>query len=601
MGVVYRAERVQLGRTVAVKFLDTALAGDENSRARFEREARAMSRLSHPHCVSVIDFGVAETPFIVMDFVTGQPLVALIRSRPIRAERAVNVMRQVAAGLAHAHRHDIIHRDIKPANIMLTEVTGTGDFVRILDFGLAKLRGASSLSSANVVVGTPSYMSPEQGRGKAIDARSDIYSAGVVFYELLTGKKPFVADDAFETLRMHQQDPVPLLGEIRGTDELRISLDAVLQKAMAKKPGNRYQTALALGDAMARILETSQDRRRPRGRRSSRIRDAARQSTQLLAQVDAEEIALEAGESADDLSVGLDEPTETTRRMGRFSWLAIICLIAAAGLLVLNSRTRNNPEKDRQAAAALAKSQAQASAQQSVDSKDDAKDDENGTVVATTSPIDAGVAADSGVPLASIDTAADAGIGAGLIDASVEALATSDAGDADELLIIDDIDGVDDIDDIDDVDDGDEASEGLTPPSGRGDKKTPTLTEAKELLRRKRFGAAVSVLRKMLREQPKNAAFHRLLGNAYFGRGSRRLGLLSYRRAITLSPRYRTFKSINENAIDALALKRDRGFAERFILKTLGKTATSPLRVASRSHRSEIVRKRSASLLKRLR
>src|SRR5688572_19907192 len=202
MGVVYRGERVHLKRPVAIKFLHPTFAAQESIVKRFETEAMAMSRLGHPHCVSVIDFGVdAGAPYVVMDFVQGTNLRDLIDAGPVPQARAIAIVRQLLAAIAHAHGQGIVHRDVKPANIMLSEATGTGDHVRVLDFGLAKLHDAQAMgdqSIASMVVGTPSYMSPEQARGDKVDTRSDVYSTGVVLYELLTGKKPFESTEAFE-------------------------------------------------------------------------------------------------------------------------------------------------------------------------------------------------------------------------------------------------------------------------------------------------------------------------------------------------------------------------------------------------------------------
>jgi serine/threonine-protein kinase len=256
MGVVYRAERLQLGRTVAIKFLHPSFAGRGDILRRFENEARAMGRLAHPHCVSVIDFGVEEgAPYLVMDYVSGQTLRELIDGGPLSPARALSILRQILAGLAHAHGQNIIHRDIKPANIILTEATGTGDHVRILDFGLAKLRDGSGgdTSVTALAIGTPSYMSPEQARGDAIDARSDIYSVGVLTYELLTGEKPFFSDQAFEIIAMHAKSPPPRLRtKMPGLSE---ALEATIVKAMAKRPEDRYQTAAEMADALAQVPE----------------------------------------------------------------------------------------------------------------------------------------------------------------------------------------------------------------------------------------------------------------------------------------------------------------------------------------------------------
>src|SRR5215813_4776511 len=159
MGVVYRGERVQLGRPVAIKFLHPTFAMRDDALRRFDIEARAMGRLAHPHCVSVMDFGVEEgMPYLVMDFVHGKTLREILDAGGMPLPRALHIFRQILAGVAHAHGQGIIHRDLKPANVMVTEATGTGDHVRILDFGLAKLRDTSTSdsSSSSFAIGTPS-------------------------------------------------------------------------------------------------------------------------------------------------------------------------------------------------------------------------------------------------------------------------------------------------------------------------------------------------------------------------------------------------------------------------------------------------------------
>jgi len=249
MGVVYRAERVQLGRIVAIKFLHTLFATSDDFIKRFELEARTMSRLDHPNCVSVIDYGVSGAPFIVMDYVTGTTLKQLLDDGPLPPARALGIARQMLAGLAHAHEKGIIHRDVKPANIMLTKATGTGDHVRILDFGLAKLIDVDQ-SLSSVIVGTPNYMSPEQAGARKVDGRSDIYATGVVLFELLTGHKPFVSDEALEMIRMHLEDPPPALRERRRDVAFSDELEAVVRRALAKAPEDRFQTPEELADAL---------------------------------------------------------------------------------------------------------------------------------------------------------------------------------------------------------------------------------------------------------------------------------------------------------------------------------------------------------------
>jgi serine/threonine-protein kinase len=260
MGAVYRGERLQLGRAVAIKFLHVAFLREPEFQRRFEVEARAMSRLGHPHCVSVIDFGVADVPYLVMDYVNGVTLRELVEKGATPPGRALPIMRQVLAGLAHAHGKGVIHRDIKPANVMLTEATGTGDHVRILDFGLAKMFTPGEMSTTvPMAIGTPSYMSPEQARGETVDARSDVYAAGVLLFELLTGEKPFLAEEAFSIIRMQIEDPPPRLAE-KAPEGSRFSaeLEDVVAKALEKRPEDRFQSAAELAEALESVPEGNQ-------------------------------------------------------------------------------------------------------------------------------------------------------------------------------------------------------------------------------------------------------------------------------------------------------------------------------------------------------
>jgi hypothetical protein len=269
MGVVYKAERINLGRLVAIKFLHQAFTMSPEFLRRFELEARTMSKFDHPNCVSVIDFGVADAPFIVMDYVKGENLKTLIvEDGPMAPGRAIDIVQQMLAGLGHAHEKGIIHRDIKPANVMLSQHAGTGDHVRILDFGLAKLAG-SDVSTSSAIVGTPSYMSPEQaGASKTIDGRSDVYSAAVVLFELLTGRKPFVSDQPIEVLRMHIERRPPALTDVLPEGGFSLAIEAVLRRALAKNPDERFQTPEAFSEALEGVPESVP------GSRSSGLRPA---------------------------------------------------------------------------------------------------------------------------------------------------------------------------------------------------------------------------------------------------------------------------------------------------------------------------------------
>ncbi len=260
MGVIYRGERLQLGRPVAIKVLQAPYAGDDKFIKRFEVEARALSRLAHPNCVSIIDFGVADAPYLVMDFVHGKTLREVLDKGPLAIPRAIHIFRQVLAALAHAHGQGIIHRDVKPGNIMLTEATGAGDHIRILDFGLAKLHNVAlsrMISNSAKIVGTPAYMAPEQAQGKEVDSRSDLYSGGILLFELLSGNKPFFSDDMFEILQMQLEKVPPPIREAFPEGELSEEIEAVLLKAMAKAPDERFQSALEFAEALDATPEAS--------------------------------------------------------------------------------------------------------------------------------------------------------------------------------------------------------------------------------------------------------------------------------------------------------------------------------------------------------
>ncbi len=255
MGAVYLGEQIKLGRTVAIKFLLNFYLFDESSRTRFAREAQAMSRLSHPHCVSVIDFGIDDLPYIVMDYVTGMSLEAIIHQEQMTFARAIRIALQILAGLAHAHGQGIIHRDIKPDNIIIQDAAGTGDHVKIVDFSIAKMADQSAVSLNGAIVGTPYYMSPEQALGGDVDARTDLYSVGIVIFEMLTGQKPFPGQNIAETLMMQRGAPVPSLGEVVPHVSFSEEIEAVIEKALSKSRDERFLDAFEFMRALAGVPE----------------------------------------------------------------------------------------------------------------------------------------------------------------------------------------------------------------------------------------------------------------------------------------------------------------------------------------------------------
>jgi serine/threonine protein kinase/tetratricopeptide (TPR) repeat protein len=247
MGRVYRAEQKALGRTVAVKIIHPYLLGDESASVRFITEARAASRLNHPNIVSVFDFGKADNQlYLVMEYLRGRDLARVdYEDGPLPFKRIVDVMIQVLAGLGEAHELGIIHRDLKPENIVLEPMRKAGDFVKVVDFGLAKMREvpSSHITSPGIVCGTPDYMSPEQGRGDPIDGRSDLYTCGVLLFQLLTGRLPFEAESPTQVVLMHLTLAPPNPATIAPNRRIPPALVNVTLKALEKDVNKRYQTA----------------------------------------------------------------------------------------------------------------------------------------------------------------------------------------------------------------------------------------------------------------------------------------------------------------------------------------------------------------------
>lgn len=269
MGRVYRAEQKALGRTVAVKVIHPHLVHDENASARFITEARAASALNHPNSVSIIDFGKTDDGllYLVMEFLRGKDLARVIYDEgPLGFPRIVNVLRQVLAALAEAHHLGIIHRDLKPENIILERLRSGSDFVKVVDFGLAKVRAlqSSSITSPGIVCGTPDYMAPEQGRGDAIDARSDLYAVGVIMFRLLAGRLPFEGESATQVVLKHITLPPPDPRTIAPDREIPTALVDVVLKALSKHPNDRYPDADAFSEALEAALNDAAPETLPR-------------------------------------------------------------------------------------------------------------------------------------------------------------------------------------------------------------------------------------------------------------------------------------------------------------------------------------------------
>jgi serine/threonine-protein kinase len=239
MAQVFKGTDTVLGREVAIKILSLQYAKDQSFVDRFRREAQAAARLNHPNVVGVYDTGSDDgTHYIVMEFVEGRTLADFLSSGgSLLPERAVELASSVCVALSEAHKAGIVHRDIKPGNIMVTR----GGEVKVMDFGIARAASAETVTATATVLGTASYLSPEQAQGKPVDARSDIYSLGIVLYEMLVGRVPFGGDSAVAVAYKHVQEPPEPPSRIN--PDISPSLEAVVMRALAKNPDNRYQTA----------------------------------------------------------------------------------------------------------------------------------------------------------------------------------------------------------------------------------------------------------------------------------------------------------------------------------------------------------------------
>ncbi|HUS29804.1 MAG TPA: serine/threonine-protein kinase, partial [Kofleriaceae bacterium] len=212
MGVVYKARQMSIDRVIALKMLNQQMAGDQQWVQRFYNEAKACSRLQHPNTIRMFDFGQTQDGrlFMTMEFLDGMSLRDALDRGPIAPQRVIKVLIQCCASLAEAHSIGIIHRDIKPDNVFLLNMAGSPDFVKLLDFSVAKLlEGDRMKTQAGVVFGTPQYMSPEQGRGLPLDARSDLYALGILAFEMLTGNVPYNDDNPMTVIQMHLHGQVP--------------------------------------------------------------------------------------------------------------------------------------------------------------------------------------------------------------------------------------------------------------------------------------------------------------------------------------------------------------------------------------------------------
>jgi serine/threonine protein kinase len=576
MGVVYRGERVELNRPVAIKFLHSPYAKSQKFVSRFQREARAMSRLSHPCCVSVIDFGVHDAPYIVMDFVTGATLRDVLDDGRVPAARGVQIVRQILSGLAHAHGQGVIHRDIKPGNIMLGEAAGMGDHVRIFDFGLAKLHdpGFEGEPSMVGIVGTPCYMAPEQTRGDKVDARADLYATGIVLFEMLTGQKPFDGEDSVSILRMQRERAAPKLRAL--APDLSPELEAVVARALEKDLMKRFQTAAEFLDALEATPEAT-------GRASAAVPQKKDNSEDPVAYAETQQVTSPRVERTTSDHAALLESTarrDRSRSSSSFTRRAIWVLGFGVLLGVVVWRfygfgaaselsRRDQPLPD---------GPAQPGPADAPPAQAPAEPDPSAVVPGAPSPEAGSVAAaqpDAAPSVATADAAAPAGD-----DLSAAQLAAADL----ELE--------------------QESTESAAAPepvvADTGSERVKSLADVKALIDAGQIDPAIAGIRRLRRQDKDNPQLPYLLGELYFKRGWWSDGLAKYREAIRMRSSYRERATIQKNAIEALGADKTYARARALIVRDIGRTIGPRLRVAARSNPSETVRRRAKSILRQL-
>ncbi len=336
MSEVHKGRDVRLGRDVAVKVLRADLARDPQFQERFRREAQNAAALNHPAIVAVYDTGETRTehgplPYIVMEYVDGRTLRDIVKTEgPLPGQRAMEIMADVSAALDFSHRHGIVHRDVKPANVMITK-TGA---VKVMDFGIARAvhDGQAAVTQTAAVIGTAQYLSPEQARGEAVDARSDVYAAGCVLFELLTGEPPFTGDSPVAVAYQHvREDPKPPSAL---NPRVNPALDAIVLKAMSKGAPNRYQSAAEMRTDLVRVLSgqrplapmvmTDEDRTTILAAgRNSEPQQRGRHRPSAMA------------DDYDDYDPYEDEEEERRRRRRKGWLIALVSVLAAALLAVI--------------------------------------------------------------------------------------------------------------------------------------------------------------------------------------------------------------------------------------------------------------------------
>ena len=599
MGEVYKAERVPVGKLVAVKFLHASFVSDSEFQARFDRETRVMSKLAHPNCVSVVDFGVwKDNPYIVMDFVAGTTLRKRLDDEGAQTpQQALALTRQITAGLAHAHEQGIIHRDIKPANIMISDEIGHGERVRILDFGLARLRGnvGRDATQTNMVVGTPNYMAPEQTvPGTTIDARTDLYAVGVVLFEMVVGERPFAAEDTMALLGMHRGAPIPRLADrVREGTDVPDGLQALIDKAMAKVPADRFQSAIEMQQAIDEIISQKSGPIviEPQGKAESakvkRPIGAAAVGAASTMVADTSDIDETRQEPMRPSVRSLEQPRKSKFWRTLFTLMILVGGASAMAAYLIRHRDEHPAKKG-----ATRDDAAVVVVAPTVDAQ---------AMIANAPPDAATIEIDAAqVAVIAVDAAAETGSGSG-------SGAGSGSG-SDEIEI--DPEKAEDLDPAKGSADTAE-EEGSDAPASNAEAEqkapapaTPQLAtnvhDAVVLIKEGKRQEALASLRILQKKNPKSAYIPFLLGSLYFDQTWWSVSMDNYAQAIHINVAYKNNPVINRNLIKMLSSAKTRTRASSFI-RGMGRSAIPYLRYAAAHDPNSTVKTTSGKLLKQIR
>jgi eukaryotic-like serine/threonine-protein kinase len=598
MGSVYRAERVPVGKLVAVKFLHASYANDSEFQARFDRETRVMGKLNHPNCVSVVDFGVWEgEPYLVMDFVDGITLRSMIDKGPLEPANALSIARQILSGLAHAHAQDVFHRDVKPANVMISEEIGHGQRVRILDFGLARLQGnvGRDATQTNMVVGTPNYMAPEQTvPGGSVDGRTDLYAVGVVLYEMITGHRPFQAEDTLQLLGMHRAAPIPRITDNapKGV-ELPKGTQELIDRAMAKSPEQRYQSAIDFAEAIDEVLQ---------GKLDPTMQDITLEKADVPVPRKKQHTGALASTvlNIDSSSLAREEST-MKRAAARFptALFALLVVIGAGAALA------GYLMKKRSGASAAKVTEAARDAGIVAVGAPDAVVGEHGSAVAHVT--DAGALGSMPVIDSLTEVAGDAGVAILYDDAGLPIIGDPDV-DIDEIDIdpenVEDPEGDGKAAPTDEEDDAPKSAaevEKREPTTPAAPQLAKTIRGSVLLIKAGKKDLALASLRALEKKNPNSAYIPFLMGNLYFDRKWWSVALDHYRSAIKKNALYRRNQVLNRNVIRMLGSTKTRQRATNFLRGTIGKYAAPHLRWAAKHDENPVVRKQAATLARYIR